>query len=188
MIRPEVRAALLRWRESIMAAAVVALGLWLIGLGGWLFLPFGLLVAGLGLALVLLAHRRMRFGRGGGAPGIVEVDEGQIAYLGPTEGGFVSIAELVELRLVHLRGQRLWRLKQADGQALLIPVAAEGAERLFDAFAQLPAMDSQALVAALKAAPGAASGATTVMAAADGTRLGPVIWRRPAHLALSRGS
>jgi hypothetical protein len=39
-------------------------------------------------------------------------------------------------------------LKQSDGQALLIPVSAAGADRLFDAFASLPGMDSQALVTA----------------------------------------
>ena len=59
-------------------------------------------------------------------PGVVEVDEGQVGYLGPTFGGYVALPDLVELRLIAIRGQRLWRLKQADGQALLIPVAAAG--------------------------------------------------------------
>ncbi|MEI2687828.1 MAG: hypothetical protein V9G14_17530 [Cypionkella sp.] len=88
-----------------------------------------------------MAWRRIRFAQDIDAPGVVEVDEAQIGYLGPEAGGFVSIVELVELRLLTLRGRRLWRLKQADGQALLIPVDAAGAERLFDAFATLPGMD-----------------------------------------------
>jgi hypothetical protein len=66
---------------------------------------------------------------------VVDVDEGQISYMGPALGGFVSVPELVELRLVTLRGRRLWRLKQGDGQVLLIPVDAAGAEGLFDVFA-----------------------------------------------------
>jgi hypothetical protein len=47
-----------------------------------------------------------------------------------------------------MRGRAVWRLKQGDGQALLIPAQAAGAEALFDAFASLPGMDSQSLVAA----------------------------------------
>ena len=66
------------------------------------------------------------------APGVVEVDEGQISYLGPAFGGSISVPELVELRLLTAGGRRMWRLKQADGQALLIPVEAVGADRLFD--------------------------------------------------------
>jgi hypothetical protein len=46
-----------------------------------------------------------------------------------------SLDELVEIRLLAMRGRRMWRLKQTDGQALLIPVDAEGAEKLFDVFA-----------------------------------------------------
>jgi len=107
------------------------------------------------------------------APGVVEVDEGQIAYLGPAFGGFVALPDLVEIRLVTMRGRRLWRLRQTDGQVLLIPVDATGAERLFDAFASLPGMDMAALVAALS--PGTA-------AAPGGLIAGPdmrVLWRRP---------
>ena len=61
-----------------------------------------------------------------------------------------TLPELIELRLVTLRGRRVWRLKQADGQALLVPVDAAGAEGLFDAFAILPGMDTAALVAAIR--------------------------------------
>jgi hypothetical protein len=150
LLRPEVQAALWRWREVIWAGAVAAFGLWLLGLGGWVLGPLGALVIALALGLGVQALRRVRFAQRGDAPGVVQVDEGQISYMGPTVGGFVSLPELVELRLVTMRGRRLWRLKQADGQALLIPVEAEGAVALFDAFASLPGMDSGALVAALE--------------------------------------
>lgn len=148
-LRPEAREALWRWREVIWAGAVAAVGLWLIWLGGWLLGPLGVLVVLLALGLSVQALRRMRFALDVDAPGVVQIDEGQISYMGPSVGGFVSLPELVELRLMTLRGRRLWRLKQADGQALLIPVEAEGAAALFDAFASLPGMDSGALVAAL---------------------------------------
>lgn len=149
LIRPEAAALIFKAREIIAALALATIGLWLITLGGLILTPIGAATLALAAGWGLMAFRRIRFAQGGDAPGMVEVDEAQIGYLGPTSGGFVSIVELVELRLLTLRGRRLWRLKQADGQALLIPVDAAGADRLFDAFATLPGMDSGALVAAL---------------------------------------
>lgn len=149
MIREGAREALWRWREVIAAGLVVVFGLWVASYGGWVLIPFGGLVAAFGAGLGVQAWRRLRFAQGADAPGIVEVDEGQISYMGPQLGGFVSVPELVELRLVTLRGRRLWRLKQADGQALLVPVDAAGAEGLFDVFATLPGMDMEAVLAAL---------------------------------------
>ncbi|WP_205749151.1 hypothetical protein [Frigidibacter oleivorans] len=170
MIRPEVAAALRRWQEVIAAGAVLAAGLWLAWLGGWLLLPLGLLVAAAGLGLGWQGLRRMRFARGAQAPGLVEFDEAQIAYLGPESGGFVSLAELAEIRLVTLAGRPHWRLKQADGQALLVPVDAAGAAALHDAFAVLPGIELGRLAAALQAGPDDG-------AAAPG--LPPPLWRRP---------
>lgn len=172
MIRPELRAALWRGREVIAAGAVVALGLWVAGQGGYVLVPFGGVVAAFGAGLGVQAWRRMRFAQGGDSPGLVEVDEGQISYMGPTLGGFVAVPDLVELRLVAMRGRRLWRLKQADGQVLLVPVDAAGADQLFDVFATLPGMDMAALLAAL--APG---GVATGTGLAMGEAV-QVIWRR----------
>ncbi len=171
-IRPEVTELIWRGREVIWAGLVVVAGAWLISLGGLLLVPVGLAVGGIGLVLAIMAWRRMQFEQTTAAPGLVELDEAQVGYLGPEIGGFLSLEELVELRLLSLRGRRLWRLKQADGQALLIPVDAKGAERLFDAFANLPGMDSGALVAALDPNSLPAGPALTLAAQ---TR---VIWRR----------
>jgi len=172
LIRPEVADLIWRAREVIWASLVVALGGWLIALGGYILIPLGALVGGVGLVLAVTALRRMRFEQSVAAPGVVELDEAQVGYLGPEIGGFLSLQELVELRILSLRGQRVWRLKQADGQALLIPVDAKGAERLFDAFANLPGMDSAALIDALQ--PARRQGLLPVTAAAE-MRL---IWRR----------
>ena len=173
MIRPEVLAFLHRAREVIVAAFVMGLGAWLMALGGYLLVPLGLAIGAIGLSFGVLAWRRMRFAQGSESPGVVEVDEGQVGYLGPTAGGYVSLPELVELRLLALRGRRVWRLKQADGQALLIPVDAAGAERLFDAFASLPGMDSGALVQALEPS----AGGTGTLPALQTPEI-KVIWRR----------
>lgn len=151
--RPELAALIHRQREALGAGAVALLGLWVAAQGGLILIPLGLLIAVLGGVLALNAWRRARFAQAVGAPGMVELDEGQVGYLAPDLGGYLSLNELVEIRLLTLRGTRNWRLKQADGQALLIPVDAAGAERLFDAFANLPGLDSAALVAALETPP-----------------------------------
>jgi hypothetical protein len=161
LIREDIIAAADRGRELIAAGVVAGAGLWLMWLGGYLLFPVGAVILALCAVWVRQTWRRLRFSQDLAAPGMVEVDEGQVGYLGPTFGGFIALPDLTELRILTLRGQRLWRLKQGDGQALLIPVSAAGADRLFDAFASLPGMDSQALVAA-------AGGKT-----GDG-----VIWRR----------
>jgi hypothetical protein len=171
-IRPEVIAFLRRANEVISAAAMLALGLWLIWLGGYFLTPLGLIIAAIAVAWGVMALRRMRFSQAVEAPGLVEVDEGQIGYLGPQIGGYVNLPDLIELRLLSLRGRRMWRLKQSDGQAILIPVDASGADRLFDAFASLPGMDTAALVGALQAPPITGSSALSIAAE---TR---VIWRR----------
>lgn len=172
MIRPELRAALWRWREVIGAGAVVALGLWIAAPGGWVLVPIGLGIAALGAGLAVQGWRRLRFAQGIDAPGVVTVDEGQISYMGPQLGGFVSVPELEELRLITLRGRRLWRLLQVDGQVVLIPVDAAGADGLFDVFATLPGMDMAALLAAL-----APQGDGTGRGLVTGEQM-VVIWRR----------
>lgn len=170
MIRPAAAALLTRFREPLAAAALLLVGLFVAMQGGWVLLPVGGAIATFSAGWATVALRRLRFAQGVAAPGMVEVDEGQVGYLGPAFGGYVSLPDLIELRLVTMRGRRLWRLRQSDGQALLIPVDAAGAERLFDAFASLPGMDTGSLTAALAPAPD-----RTASIAAE-TR---VIWRRP---------
>lgn len=149
LIRPEALAALRRWREVILGAGVACLGLWVATRGGPILAVLGLVGMALGAGLALSGWRRMRFAQGVAAPGMVEVIEGEVRFFGPSLGGAISLADLTELRLVTLRGRRLWRLKQADGQALLIPVDAAGAEALYDGFTTLPGLDMAALLAAL---------------------------------------
>jgi hypothetical protein len=166
-IRPEVAEALQRWREVIAASAVAAVGAWMIWHGGVVLSGLGLAVLAGGAAMGWIALRRLRFARGVSGPGVVEIDEGQVGWFGPGIGGFVALAELADLGLVTVAGQRCWRLRQGDGQMLLIPVAARGAEGLYDAFAVLPGLAPTQLIAAL-----------------DDPRDRPVIWRREARLAL----
>ncbi|MCV2867189.1 hypothetical protein OEW28_00930 [Defluviimonas sp. WL0002] len=167
-IRPELQKGLWRWREVLFAAGLVAVALWITRLGGYVFIPLGLVLGALGLGWGAVAVRRLRFARTVDAPGMVEIDEGQIGYLGPTFGGYVALRELTEIRLIDIHGKRHWRLRQADGQVLLIPIAAAGADRLHDAFAALPGIDLGALSRALDAR--------------EGTE---ILWQRSAHAALT---
>lgn len=150
MIRPELVARFKPWREVIAAALVALVGLRVFAQGGLLFRPLG----GAILAVALLwgwgAWRRRRFAIPIGAPGVVEIEEGAIRYFGARAlGGEVALRDLIQIRLIRLDGQAHWRLKTADGQALLIPVQAAGAAALADAFAALPGFDLGAAAAAL---------------------------------------
>ncbi|WP_372840892.1 hypothetical protein [Phaeovulum sp.] len=148
LLRPEAMTVLMRWREVGVAAAVLAAGLWLAARGGYVFLPAGAFLALLGAGWGVIALRRLRFARPVTLPGWIEIDEGQLGYYGPGIGGFISLRDLTEIRLLVLRGVPHWRLKAADGQALLVPLAAKGAEQLYDAFATLPDIDMARLAAA----------------------------------------
>lgn len=175
-IRPQITRALWRLHEALTAGAVLLCGLWLVWMGGWLLVPAGLALAALGASLLRHALARLRFHQATHAPGMVELDEAQLGYLGPQSGGFISLHEASELRLVVIRGRRLWRIKQADGQAMLVPIDAQGAAQLFDAFAALPGMDVTALAAAASPGAGALTGGQD-LAAADPQML--LVWRRP---------
>lgn len=181
MIRDGARQTLWHWREVLTGAVVLAAGLWLAGQGGYLLVPLGGVLAVAGLSFGVLGLRRMRFAALGDVPGIVQVDEAQISYMGPQAGGFVSLSDLSEIRIVTFRGRRVWRLKQSDGQALLVPLDAKGAEGLFDAFASLPGLSSADLVAAIGqppkgTVPGAVPGGPALVP--GGVAENRVVWQR----------
>lgn len=149
-IRPEARAAVWRWREVLVGSAVLALGLWWalarIGLLHWI----GYAVAAIGLVLLLAGVQRARFRGASGGPGVVQVDEGQIAYFGPLTGGAVALRELSALHLDPTASPAHWVLEQPGQPALHIPLTAEGADALFDAFAALPGIRTERMLSEMK--------------------------------------
>ncbi|GFE50730.1 hypothetical protein So717_24830 [Roseobacter cerasinus] len=151
-LRPEAKAQLVRWREVLAGGAMVVLGLWwLLGPGRLLVLPALALLAG-GAALVWVGVQRARFRSAGQGPGAVRVDEGQITYFGPLTGGSVALREMTELVLDKTFYPAHWRLTQPGQPDLLIPVNAEGAEALFDAFATLSGLRTERMLNALQGA------------------------------------
>lgn len=150
MIRPELRAWTARQSEALVAGAVLLAGLWLALRGGWFFAALGGLVLLVGVSLLIGAIRRLPFRRQIAAPGMVEVDEGAIRYYGAAVlGGEIALRDLVEIRLLRLKGRGHWRLRSASGEALLVPVDAAGAEALAHAFTALPELDMGTVSAAL---------------------------------------
>jgi hypothetical protein len=152
-IRADARAALWRWREVVTGAGLAALGLWwtvaLTGLLHWLGYVV-ILVAG---AITIMGMQRARFRHGGGGPGVVRVDEGQVAYFGPLTGGVVAIRDLDSVALDPSGHPAHWVLSQAGAPDLHIPVNAEGAEALFDAFAALPGLRTEHMLAQMQRLP-----------------------------------
>jgi len=149
-IRPEAQAAIWRWREIIVAAVVLLMGLrWVLGAFGLLFWGGWVLLI-IGTALAVVGAQRMRFRLGVGGPGVVQVDEGQIAYFGPLTGGAVAVSELTQLALDHTAKPPHWVLNQPGQDPLHIPVNAEGTEILFDVFASLPGLRTERMLTELR--------------------------------------
>lgn len=154
-IRPEASAAVWRWREVLVGIAVAVLALWWLagpqGLLGWIA-PVLLVAAG---ALIMVGLQRGRFRGAGNGLGAVQVDEGQVTYFGPLTGGAVALRELSRLKLDGSLRPAHWMLEQKDGPALMIPVDAAGADALFDAFATLPGLRTERMLAQLQDKPDA---------------------------------
>lgn len=152
MIRPEVKALFKRWQEALIGVAVAGLGLY------WaLFTPGGILhwigygVAVFGAILTASGLQRGRFAAGAGGPGVVHVTERRVQYLGPLDGGFVDLDTLEALSLDQGARPPHWVLHAGPDQpALAIPLNAEGADQLFDAFATLPGLRTEAMLREMK--------------------------------------
>lgn len=149
MIRPEVRAQFRRWRDALIGLALISAGLWMLAQPAFLVRALGVLVALAGLALAVIGARRARFaGSAAGGPGIVDINERQIVYMAPEGGGFVALDEIASLSLSA--DGRHWLIGASDGSELAVPLAARGAEMLFDAFAALPGIDMARLTRATR--------------------------------------
>lgn len=148
-IRPEAKAALWRWREVLIGAVLALLGTsWASGPGGLLGWV-GLALVAAGTALVVIGVQRARFRISSGGPGVVQVDEGQITYFGPLTGGAAAVSDLQSLALDPTAKPAHWVLVRPGEPPLTIPVNAEGSDALFDAFASLPGLRVQRMLAEL---------------------------------------
>lgn len=149
-IRPDLRDAFWRWREAVAGLALALLGVWGVLVEGGLLAWLGgvaLLLAGF---LIWTGTQRARFRRVSGGPGSVDVDEGQITYFGPLTGGAIALRDIDAVTLIRAGGQSPhWQLV-AQGHVLHIPIDADGTDALFDAFASLPGLRTERVLAAMK--------------------------------------
>ncbi len=151
IIRPEIQQAINRFRDAIAGVGVSVLGLyWALGSTGGLAI-IGTSMAIAGALLVFAGIQRGRFRTGAGGPGVVLVDEGQITYYGPIEGGSAVISELNRVELdPGAAASPEWVLHQFGAGPLRIPTNAEGAEALFDVFSALDGLETEKMLAALE--------------------------------------
>lgn len=153
-IRPEVRQMFWRWREVLIGGGIASLGLyWAVSSRGLLAMLGTVLVVG-GAILIFAGLQRTRFRIGRGGPGVVQVDERQVTYFGPLNGGSVSIDALASVELEpRSKPDAEWILTELRGQPLHIPVTAENAESLFDVFASLSGIRTENMLTQLRASP-----------------------------------
>ncbi|MCI4661072.1 MAG: hypothetical protein MRY63_04525 [Neomegalonema sp.] len=160
-LRPELKAWALRWAEPLsygFAALILAGLLWRSGaLGNWpgwialgavMLLCFWLGRAGY-LEARLAAHDL--------APGVVMIDERQIAYLTPNdprEGGIVSLESLTAVD-IHTNAlgpfaeDLFWILEDESGKILRIPQGAAGSDALLPSLEALPGLNHAAILDAM---------------------------------------
>lgn len=146
-IRPEVAAGLRRWRETLAGIAALGLGAYWLILGEGTIWILGAGLVTVGTLLSLAGIQRARFRQGGGGAGVVRIVEGQLSYFGPYDGGVLAIEQLTRVAI----RDGLWILSHDSGPPLEIPTNAEGAEVLFDIFANLPGLRTAEVLSAIDA-------------------------------------
>jgi hypothetical protein len=140
-IRPEVRTAILRWREALIGAGIMMLGLyWGFGVTPGVLSWVGYLLVLLAAALLFAGLQKGRARIGGGGPGVVQVVERRVGYFGPLNGGLVDVDAITSLSFDPTEQPPHWVITHEAGPALHIPVNAEGADVLFDVFSSLPGL------------------------------------------------
>ncbi len=152
-VRAQALQSISRFRDAIAGVGVSLLGLYwaIVGIGAISILGTTLAVAG--ALLVFAGIQRGRFSTGAGGSGVVLVDEGQVTYFGPIEGGSVVISDLSKVELNPSSDTASeWVLFDPNTRPLRIPTDAEGAEALFDVFSGLQGLQTEKMLAALEAA------------------------------------
>ena len=166
-IRPAAKAALWKYREALFALCVAGGGLWLVVIGFGVVPWIGGAFLLLGGALLVAGVQRARFRQGDDGPGFVQITERRLTYYGPLNGGVIDVADIISVSFDPTGYPApYWLLMGPENRQIAVPITAKGAEALFDTFAVLPGMQTEALLRVLEAPPD--------------QRV--VIWSRPGHL------
>ncbi|PTX54924.1 hypothetical protein C8N43_3747 [Litoreibacter ponti] len=155
MIRPEIVTFFTRYAEVIAGGLLAILGIWIVTSSSLFWSAIGIILAIIGGGWAGGAWRRIRLSaQDHDGPGVVEVDERQITYFAPYEGGAVSINDLARVTILTTdKGPAVedvhWLLEENGGGRLVIPNSAEGADQLFDALAPLKGVDFDTAIKAM---------------------------------------
>lgn len=156
LIRPELRARFWRYRDVIAGGFVTIFGAgWAVSSVGFMVI-LGTSMSIAGSLLIFAGLQRARFRAVSHGAGLISLDEGQVTYFGPFGGGATHIDNLVQVDLSPPEAPDEapdWLLLSSNGEALRIPVNAEGADLLFDVFAKLPDMQTERMLRLLKNPP-----------------------------------
>lgn len=154
-IRPEAQRAIMRFREVLIGVAFDLVGLLLIFTGRGLAVWIGVAICVAASALIFAGFQRARFRNDAGGAGVVKVVEGAVSYFGPFSGGVVAVREMQRLSFDPRQHPPHWVLEQLGQDPLMIPVNAEGAEALFDAFEGLNGLNTQHMLRVMNDPPAA---------------------------------
>ena len=149
-IRAEAKEHIWRFRDALIGGAVSLIGVYLAVRSIGFVSIIGTSVAIAGALLVFAGIQRGRFRAGVDGAGVVHVDEGQVTYFGPLEGGSVVVADLEQVDLdPGPDTSPVWVLHDHSQPPLRIPADAQGAETLFDVFASLEGVQLEPMLATL---------------------------------------
>ncbi len=149
MIRPELREHIWKWRDVLLGLAIAVLGAWWSSTahGAVAFLGYAAVI--LGVVFMIGGWQKVRFRAEGQGPGVLQVVERRLAYLGPLDGGTIEMDDLTRLELDGSSSPPVWILSAPGGQILHIPINAAGSDLLFDLFASLPDIKTEEMLAEL---------------------------------------
>ncbi|MDF0602601.1 hypothetical protein P1J78_17825 [Psychromarinibacter sp. C21-152] len=153
-IRPELQQRIWRWREVLVGAFVACCGMyWAVSQNGVLAIV-GTCLAIVGALITFAGFQRTRFRVGAGGPGVVHIDERQVTYYGPHDGGSISIDALTSVVLdPAAKPYAVWSLTDLHGLTVDIPTHAENAEALFDVFSALDGIETENMLSQLRSNP-----------------------------------
>ena len=154
-VRPEIRQFVWRYSDALVGVAVSFFGIgWALSSVGFM-VTLGYSVTIAGALLIFAGIQRGRFKVDPNGVGMVTIDEGQVTYFGPYDGGIFKIDDLTEVDLLtDSTGQRYWTLIANGQEPLTLPLNAIGADALFDVFNGLPGMQTNHLLCAVESATG----------------------------------
>ncbi|MEM7545081.1 MAG: hypothetical protein AAF367_06045 [Pseudomonadota bacterium] len=184
-LRPEAVRFLSRWAETAtLFAMALLLFLYVViwsGMAGPLMWGIAAFVALASLWVVRSAVLSALGNLDGDAPGVVQIDERQIAYFGPHQGGIISINDIHTIEIAtaapdYWQYDTQWILRWSETEgALIIPVTAQGAGGLLDALSALPGFAPTRALSALAAA----ENQTITIWQRAGTTTGPALAHMP---------